>query len=282
MASKKRSSNLKERVAIRNVYRVQEKCERETHDELESMHDFLKSTGNFEFASQQIQCSLTFKQVAGDFKNPFLTLSKEKGKKISRRLSSFLRHDLPEGQFSKIDGSMEVGFVQKCLGISKEEILCVTHPIFGEDDGPGERLGKRRFVVLELFHPDFSRTTRIAALGGHSKEVLAPPGHYQLGIESISQISPLTHNTSAVEAITQSGYLSQQKRLGGINFSSGKNSYRHKATHKIQVNAELALSKGYVFLGNRFSNVCFGMGKWFGGAWTGKIPLEYLDMSTHE
>ena len=109
-----------------------------------------------------------------------------------------------------------------------------TNPEY--DGSAGEETKKRRFVVLEILYPCLTKEIRIAALGGHSKEVFAPPGHYLLGKESIRQLAPLTHHTSATKDITQAGFLSQQDRKGGGNLSTGENVYRPRATHKIEVN----------------------------------------------
>ena len=78
---------------------------------------------------------------------------------------------------------------------------------------------------LNYFHPDKSVTTKIAALGGHSEAILAPPGHYQLGKESLDLLHPLVLNTNATKEIIQSGFLSQQSRNGGINLSSNSSNY---------------------------------------------------------
>ena len=80
----------------------------------------------------------------------------------------------------------------------------------------------------------------LAALGGHSFEVMAPPGHYMLGMESILQLGPFTHCTNAAQKITETGILCQQNRKGGINLCTGKNVYRASATHEIEVDAKLA------------------------------------------
>ena len=204
-------------------------------------------------------------------------MSRETGQKIAKKLSFFLRHHLPEGDYSKYDGSIDVEVIQQKLGFSKEDILLATNPEY--DGSAGEETKKRRFVVLEILYPCLTKEIRIAALGGHSKEVFAPPGHYLLGKESIRQLAPLTHHTSATKDITQAGFLSQQDRKGGVNLSTGENVYRPRATHKIEVNAESALEHGFCFFGNRFSNVVFAMGKWEGDCWDGKIPLRFLTIT---
>ena len=134
-------------------------------------------------------------------------------------------------------------------------------------------------MVLEIVSPGLPKEIRIAALGGHSQKVFAPTGHYRLGKESIQQLAPFTHHTSATKAIIQAGFLCQQDRKGGINFGTGENVYRPTATHKIEVNAETALEHGICFFGNRFSDVVFAMGKWEGDGWDGKIPLQFLTIS---
>ena len=116
----------------------------------------------------------------------------------------------------------------------------------------------------------------MAALGGHSVEIMAPPGHYMLGMESIHQLGPFTHRTNAVQKIIETGTFCQQKRKGGINLCTGKNVYRASATHEIEVDAELAFKRGYTFFGNRFSHVIFATGQWVDGHWEGKVPPEFL------
>ena len=81
----------------------------------------------------------------------------------------------------------------------------------------------------------------MAALGGHSIEVEAPPGHFPLGKESLTQLAPLTHRTSATKDILNAGFLCQQSRRGGINLCTSKNSYKEGASHEIEIIVELRL-----------------------------------------
>ena len=67
-----------------------------------------------------------------------------------------------------------------------------------------------------------------------------------------------------------------ENRLGGINFTSKKNSYRKNARHEISVDAVSAIRNGFVFFENYFTDVIYGVGLWSDGWWNGKIPLEYL------
>ena len=131
-------------------------------------------------------------------------------------------------------------------------------------------------LLKALFHPDKSRETRVAALGGHSIEVEAPPGHFPLGTESLTQLAPLTHRTSATKDILNAGFLCQQSRRGGINLCTGKNSYKEGASHEIEIIADAAHQDGHEFFGNRFSDVVFAMGKWTHGHWDGKVGLKFL------
>ena len=108
--------------------------------------------------------------------------------------------------------------------------------------------------------------------------IMAPPGHYVLGKESISQLTPLTHRTNAAKDIIKAGYLCQQRRNGGINLSSGKNLYRERASYEIEVNAKSAHMNGHTFFGNRFSDVVFAAGKWEHDHWDGKLALEFLNI----
>ena len=250
---------------------------KERNDELNSFKSFLAERAEFQVVAKHLASNLVFKQVARDHKTPFQALSKKRGQKIAKKLSFFLRHHLPKGNYSENDGSVDVEVIQQKLGFPKEDILLATNLEF--DSSSGEKLKKRRFVVLEMVHPCLPKKIRIAALGGHSQKVFAPPGHYRLEKESIKQLAPFTHHTSAAKDIIQAGFLCQQDRKGGINFSTGENVYRPSATHKIEVKAESALEHGFCFFGNRFSNVVFAMGKWEGDCWDGKIPLRFLTIT---
>lgn len=265
-----RSRKLKARVAMVLFYDAERKWKFQRENELLCMSLILKYFGTFEYLSKKLASSLTFKLVAKQSNDPFNQLQRNEGVKISKELASFLRHRLPAGEFSALDGSMDVNDIKKHLGYNQREIILASHPDYGN--------GKERFVVLQFLHPDSSTTTKMAALGGHSVEIMAPPGHYQLGKESLSKLSPLIHNTSAVTEISQSGFLWQNQRKGGINLSSGESSYKPTATHKIIIKAELAHENGFVFFGNRFSQVIFGCGMWEDGQWSGKIPIDYLEI----
>ena len=139
--------------------------------------------------------------------------------------------------------------------MGQEKILVSVSPEYDQNK-------KRRFAVMSLSYPDGSKTLTVAALGGHSVAVCSPPGHYILGKESLQQHCPLVHNTSAVKDIEASGFLSQQKRLGGINFCSKRNIYRQKASHQIWIkfeDAKRASKDGITFFGNRFTEVFFAL-----------------------
>ena len=283
-SSRRRSSKLKERVALRNVYDLERTRVEEIKKELElkSFRSFLAErdtcySTDFELVAKDLGSTLVFKQVAPDHKTPFTALSREKGEKIAKKLSFFLRHHLPKGDYSVNDGSVAIEVIGQKLGCSTEDILLATNPGYDGSSGEGKR--KRRFVVLEMIYPCLSKKIRIATLGGHSQKVFAPPGHYRLVKESMEQLAPITHHTSATKAIIQAGFLCQQDRKGGINFGTGENVYRPSATHKIEIDAESALGHGICFFGNRFSDVVFAMGQWEGDCWDGKIPLRFLKIS---
>ena len=87
----------------------------------------------------------------------------------------------------------------------------------------------------------------MGALGGHSIEIMAPPGHYPLGKESLSQLAPLTHCTSATRDILKTGYLCQQSRKGGINLRTDINSYKEWASQEIVIDADAAHKDGHAF-----------------------------------
>ena len=94
-----------------------------------------------------------------------------------------------------MDGSIELSKLERCTGITTAElILIAVSQAF-------DRNHKRRFLVTEKLYP----LVLVAALGGHSLEVQSPPGHYQLGKESLLELSLLVHNTSAVKEIQKLG-----------------------------------------------------------------------------
>ena len=139
--------------------------------------------------------------------------------------------------------------------------------------------------MMKKDHPDASVTIRVAALGGHSMEILAPPGHYLLGKESLKQLCPLVHNTSAVKDISSAGFISQQQRKGGVNFCAKESKYRPKASHAVKVETDSAtklLELGYQFFGNRFCETVYGMGVWEESCWSGQIPTHFLTISLKE
>jgi hypothetical protein len=304
--SRKRSRNLKERKAIRNYYEIVKKNVEETKADLFEIGTNWKEDGKFLqiatllketlsfrpsgpgsvlskdskfFAAREfLAANLVFKEILPNSKDPFSKLPKDQGVKCARKLSFFLRHGLKQGQYSARDGSVAIEEVERSLGVDREKLLVAINPEY--DEGK-----KRRFVVMKLVHPSQSVDLRIAALGGHSVAVSSPPGHFILGKESLLQLCPLIHNTSAISEIQESGVLSQQRRQGGVNFCSKENNYRQKSSHLIRIDfqkAEDASKAGYTFFGNRFSEVLFGTGIWANGGWTGEIPLKYLTICQHK
>ena len=87
-------------------------------------------------------------------------------------------------QFCKYTGSVNLMEVERSTKIKAEMIQIAVNPAFDKDH-------KRRFMVIEKIFPDGQKIERVAALGGHSKKVLNPLGHYQLGVESLSQLAPV-------------------------------------------------------------------------------------------
>lgn len=218
--------------------------------------------------------NLVFKRAKEDVKGPLSKISFAHGSHIAKRLSSFLRHGMKEGQYCKVDGSIELSELERSTGITAELILIAVSPAFDMNH-------KRRFLVIEKIYPGGQTIVLLAALGGHSCEVQSPPGHYQLGKESLEQLSPLVHSTSAVKEIQKSGFLMQQERVGGINLSSSSKAhlFRPKSSHVIEIDTKRSVEKGIVFFGNRFTDVFYCPGAWENGAWTGKVPLELLRIS---
>ena len=147
-SGRRRSSKLKERVALRNVYEVERSLVQDRKKELDtrSFRDFdaerdTCNTAQFDMVSKHLGSSLVFKQVAPDHETPLQALSRETGQKIAKKLSFFLRHHLPEGDYSKYDGSIDVEVIQQKLGFSKEDILLATNPEY--DGSAGEETKKR-------------------------------------------------------------------------------------------------------------------------------------------
>ena len=168
-----------------------------------------------------------------------------------------------------------ISALERDLGFPSEKILLATSPMYDTER-------KVRFVALEFFHPDTSVTIRVAALGGHSMGILAPPGHYLLGKESLQQLCPLVHNTSAGR---QAGFISQQQRKGGVKYSAKESNYRPNASHAVKVETDSAiqlLELGYQFFDNRFCDTVYGMGMWEDSCWSGQIPTRFLKISLQE
>ena len=141
--------------------------------------------------------------------------------------------------------------------MGQEKILLSVSPDY-------DQYKKRRFAAMSLSYPDGSKALTVAALGGwgHPVAVCSPPGHYILGKETLQQHCPLVHNTSAVKDIEASGFLLQQKRLGGINFCSKRNIYRQKSSRQIWIkfeDAKKASKDGITFFGNCFTEVLFAL-----------------------
>ena len=82
-----------------------------------------------------------------------------------------------EGQFCKVDGSVEIGELARSIRIRKDWVLLATNPCFDKDN-------KRRFLVIEKLFPNGQKPIRVAALGGHSHFIPNSPSHFQLGIQT--------------------------------------------------------------------------------------------------
>ena len=76
---------------------------------------------------------------------------------------------------------------------------------------------------------------------------MAPPGHNPLGKESLAQLAPLTHCTSATGDILKARYFCQQSWKGEINLNTGVNSCKEWASHEIELDAEAAHKDGIYF-----------------------------------
>ena len=118
------------------------------------MRKELGRKAHFKTISQELTSALVFRQVLQDANDPFKQLQREKGQRISKKLSSFLRHNLPEEKYSILDGTLDIAVIQSKLGYTEDEILLATHPAFGHkgDDG----LMKRCFIIVDHIHPDQS------------------------------------------------------------------------------------------------------------------------------
>ena len=289
-AYRHRSRKKKERVARRNAFEETERdkekdtdAEGKDEDADTEVNDStcgikgpfkdrrsVKDVANEHFKNvQSLEEKLVFCTARPDLEDPFGHLSLKQGTRIAKKLRGFLQHIRPSKQYYKWDGSMALQDVEKATGINADSILVAVNPIYDRD-------GKRRFLVMEKFFPNGERGTYIAALGGHSLPVISPPGHYQLGIESLSQLEPLVHNTSSKDEIVKSGFLSRQGRTGGINLCSERNSrlFRPSASDTTIIHVRDCLKLGILFFGNFFTDVILCTGSWDDGVWNGKIPLE--------
>ena len=276
--ARKRSRQKKERVEMRNFGQLLIKNQEKLQEELSELRESGAEAGSVKALSIWLEKSLTFKKVKDVGINPFLELPFAEGTWISKKMSYFLRHNMPHGQYSCQDGSVPISALERDLCFSREKILLATSPMYDTER-------KVQFVALEFFHPDASVTIRVAALGGHSFGVLAPPGHYLLGKESLQQLCPLVHNTSAVKDILLAGFISQQQRKGGVNFCAKESNYRPNASHAVKVETDSAiqlLELGYQFFGNRFCDTIYGMGMWEDSCWSGQIPTGFLEISSQE
>ena len=133
--------------------------------------------------------------------------------------------------------------MERLTKIKAELVLVAVNPVFDKNH-------KRRFLAFEKILPNGQRIERVAALGGHSKRILRPPGYYQLGKEALSQLAPLVHNTSAMGPIQKAGFLSRQGRIEEINFISKEKEacYRPEATHAAVINTDLSIKMGFFSL----------------------------------
>ena len=128
------------------------------------------------------------------------------------------------------------------------------------------------------WHYEMSSSSIISGKKSIYLPVISPPGHYQLGIESLTQLEPLVNNTSSKDEIIKSGFLSRQGRTGGINLCSERNSrlFRPSASDTSFIHVRDCLKLGTFFFGNFFTDVILCTGSWDDGVWNGKIPLECL------
>ena len=74
--------------------------------------------------------NLIFKRAKEDVKDPLSKISFGHGSRIAKQLSSFLRHGMKEGQYCKVDGSIELSELERCTGITAELILIAVSPAF--------------------------------------------------------------------------------------------------------------------------------------------------------
>ena len=116
--------------------------------------------------SQDLEKVLAFKRLREDEKDPLAQLPIAEGMQISKKIAFFLRHNMPEGKYSRQDGSVPISALEVSLGVPIEKILRAVSPEYDTEK-------KRRFVVLEYLHPNTTVTVRVAALGGHSQMMKA-------------------------------------------------------------------------------------------------------------
>ena len=84
---------------MRNFGQILIKNQQELQEELSKLQDSEAEAGLVKSLSIWLEKSLTFKKVKDVGINPFLQLPFAEGTRISKKMSYFLRHNMPHGQF---------------------------------------------------------------------------------------------------------------------------------------------------------------------------------------
>ena len=139
------------------VYPTQDAHVEETRAELNSFDKDLGKKAHFQAISKHLSSTLVFWQVPQDETDPLKKLARQKGQKISKKLSSLLRHNFPMGTYLNTDGTLDITSIQSNLGFLKDEILLTTHPAYGHKGDI--KLMKRHCIIVEYIYPEKLRET---------------------------------------------------------------------------------------------------------------------------
>ena len=123
--ARKRSRQKKERVEMRNFGQLLIKNQEKLQEELSELRESGAEAGSVKALSIWLEKSLTFKKVKDVGINPFLELPFAEGTWISKKMSYFLRHNMPHGQYSCQDGSVPISALEREIFVFPERKSCL-------------------------------------------------------------------------------------------------------------------------------------------------------------
>ena len=128
--ARKRSRQTKERVAMRNFGQILIRNQLKLQEELDQLRSSGPEAGSIKElslwlqsclifpqppqvslikkVSQDLEKVLAFKRLREDEKDPLAQLPIAEGMQISKKIAFFLRHNMPEGKYSRQDGSVPI------------------------------------------------------------------------------------------------------------------------------------------------------------------------------